>query len=445
MKTTLEDISAVKKKLLVEIESVEVDKKLNEAYRDLGKRAKIPGFRPGKVPRKILEGRFGSQVVEDVTKSLISETFPQAVNEVETFPLGPPLLEKETLKQGRNFKYSAVMEVRPRFEVKDYLGVDVEKEKFSVTDEDVRKQLEQIRESNGKLTSIDEQRPIQKDDYVILDYEGFEGDSPLEGIKSPNFLLKVGSNDFHPKFEESLIGLNKESETEIKVDFEKTYHHSKLAGKNVNFKVRITDIKEMALPDLNDEFVKNLGAEFKDLEDLKDKVRESITAQEEKRIDRDLKQRLMEKISAGVDFELPQVLVDSEVDYAIENIMQNLIRSGSNLEKAGISEEKLRVDFRPASENRVKDMLVLGEIAKGNEITVEDEDLSQGYKDLAATMGQDPETLRKYYEARNLVDSLKEKLLEEKTLNYLVEHANITEVDKIKKVEDNNKKEKDQK
>jgi trigger factor len=443
MKTTLEDISAVKKKLLIEVESLEVDKKLDEAYRDLGKRAKIPGFRPGKVPRKILEGRFGNQVVEDVTKGLISETFPLAINEVEAFPLGPPLLEKETLKQGQSFKYSAVMEVRPQFEVKDYLGLDVEKEKFSVTEEDVRKQLEQIRESNGKLTSIEEQRPVQKNDYVILDYEGFEGDSPLEGIKSPNFLLKVGSNDFHPKFEESLIGLNKESETEIKVDFEETYRHSKLAGKSVKFKTRITDIKEMVLPDLNDEFAKNLGAEFKDLADLKDKVRESITAQEKKGVDRDLKRRLMEKISAGVDFELPQVLVDSEVDYAIENIKQNLIRSGSNLEKAGISEEKIRKDFKPASEKHVKEMLILGEIAVQEKITVKEEDLSEGYKDLAATMGQDPETIRKYYEARKLVDSLKEKLLEEKTLNYLVEHANITEVDKIEQVEDNSKKEKD--
>jgi trigger factor len=151
----------------------------------------------------------------------------------------------------------------------------------------------------------------------------------------------------------------------------------------------------------------------------------------------------MEKISAGVDFELPQVLVDSEVDYAIENIKQNLIRSGSNLEKAGISEEKIRKDFKPASEKHVKEMLVLGEIARQEKITVEEDDLSEGYKDLAATMGQDTETLRKYYEARNLVDSLKEKLLEEKTLNYLVEHANITEVAKIEKVEDNNKKEKD--
>jgi trigger factor len=443
MKTTLEDISAVKKKLIVEIESSEIDKKLDEAYRDLGKRAKIPGFRPGKVPRKILEGRFGNQVVEDVTKNLISETFPKAINEVETFPLGPPLLEKETLKQGQSFKYSAVMEVRPQFEVKGYQGLDAEKEKFSVTDEDVLKQLEQIRESNGKLTSIEEQRPVKENDYVILDYEGFVGDSPLEGIKAPNFLLKVGSNDFHPKFEESLIGLNKGSETEIKVDFEETYRHSTLAGKSVKFKTKITDIKEMILPDLNDEFAKNLGAEFKDIEDLKDKVRESMTAQDKTRIERDLKQRLIGKISAGVDLELPQVLVDSETDYAVETLKQNLIRSGSNLEKAGLSEDKLRQDFRPSSEKRVKDMLVLGEIAKLEEITVEEEDLSQGYKDLAATMGQDPETLRKYYEARNIVDSLKEKLLEEKTLNYLVEHANITEVDKIEKIEDNNKKEKD--
>jgi trigger factor len=430
MKASLEDISSVKKKLLVEIESQEVDKKFNEAFKELGKKAKIPGFRPGKVPRKILERHFGNQVVEDVTKNLISETFPRAIEEVETFPYGPPLLEKEVLKQGQNFKYSAVMEVRPKFELKNCLGLEVEKDKCLVTEEDVQDQLNKIRQAHGKLNSIDQDRPIQRDDYVALDYTGFEGDQPLDGINSENFLLKVGGHEFHPKFEEALIGLNKDAEAEINVDFEDSYPHPKLAGKNIKFKVKIIDIKEMVLPELNDEFAQNLGSDLKDFQDLKNKVRETITAQEEKRIDRETKQRLLEKISDDVDFELPQVLVESELDYAVENVKQSIIRSGSNLEKAGLSEAKLRQDFRATSEKRVREMLILGEIADQEKITLDEDDIAEGFKNLAATTGQDPDTLRKYYETRNLLDSLREKLLEEKTLNYLIEHANIIEVNK---------------
>lgn len=431
MKTSLEEISPVKKKLSIEIESKEVDKKLNKAYRELGKKAKIAGFRPGKVPRNILEIRFSAQVGEDVTRDLISETLPLAMQEVEIFPLGTPLLEKDLLKEGQNFKYSAVMEVRPEFVVKDYLKIEVEKEKLSISEEDVRKQLEQIREANGKLTTIDQDRPVKKDDYVVIDYEVFEQGKPLDGIKSRNFLMKVGSHEFHPGFDEALIGLHKGDETEIRVDFEKDHYHLKLAGRKVDFKVKVTEIKEMVLSELNDDFARNLGADIKDLEDLKSKVRESFIANEEKRIDKDLKKRILEKISANVDFELPQTLIESELDYAVESVKQNLTRSGSSLEKAGLSEEKLREDFKPTAKNRVKELLILGEIAKQDNIELSEEDLADSYKKIAENIGQDIETVRKYYEAKNLVGSLKEKLLEEKTLNYIVENAKILKVDKI--------------
>ena len=429
MRTNLEDITSVKKKLSVEIESEEVDRKFNKVYKELGKQVKIPGFRPGKVPRKILERHIGSQVTEDVAKDLINETFPGALDEVKTFPLGVPTLEKETLKQGQDFKYSAIMEVRPQFEIDKYLGLEVEKETFSVTEQDVQDQLAQIRNAHGTLTSIDSDRAIKKNDHVVLDYQGFEKGQPIEEIHASNFLLKVGGNDFHPKFEESLIGLKKDGEAEIKVEFESGYPHTKLAGKTVDFKVKILDIKKMVLPELNDEFAQNLGADLKDLKDLNNKVRETILAQEEKRIDSELKQNLLKKISDSVDFELPQTLVEAEIEQVVENVKQNLIRSGSNLEKTGLSEEKLRKDFRPASEKRVKNLLILGEIAKQEKLAVNEEDLNRGFKDLAASTGQDAETLRKYYQARNLMDALEEKLLEEKTLNYLVENATISLID----------------
>ncbi len=427
--TTLEDISPVKK-LLIEIDSKEVDKKLNQAYGEIRKTAKIPGFRPGKVPRKILETYFGSQVIDDVTRGLISESFPKAVDEVKTFPLGQPILEKEALKQGQDFNYSAIIEVRPEFEVKDYLGVDVEKELFSISEEDVQKRLEEIREANGKMASIEEERQIRDGDFVIVDYEGFEDSQLVEDVKSSNLLVKVGKNDFHPKFDEALIGLKKEDETEVDIDFEENFYHTKLAGKSVNFKIKIVDIKELVLPELNDEFASNLGADLKDLDSLKNELKNAITSQEEKRIDSELKQRLLEKISEGIDFELPEVLVDAEIDFSARRLNDNLERSGSSLEKAGISEAGLKKEFRPASEKRVREMLILDRIAKQDEIDINDDDLEEGYGKLAESMGQDVETVKKYYEARGQVDALKEELLKEKTLNYLVNHANISEVER---------------
>jgi trigger factor len=430
MKTTLEDISPVKKKLLIEIDSKEVDKKLNHAYGEIRKSAKIPGFRPGKVPRKILETYFGNQVIDDVTRELISDSFPKAVDEAKTFPLGQPILEKETLKQGQEFSYSAIMEVRPEFEVKDHLGLDVEKEILSISEEDVQKRLEEIREANGKMVSIEEERQIRDGDFVIIDYEGFEDGQPMEDVKSSNQLVKVGKNDLHPKFDEALIRLKKEDETEVDIDFEEDFYHAKLAGKSVNFKIKTADIKELVLPELNDEFASNLGADLKDLDSLKNELKNAITSQEEKRIDSEIKQRLLEKISEGIDFELPEVLVEAEINFSLGRLNDNLEKSGSSLEKAGITEAGLRKEFRPASEKRVREMLILDRIAKQDKIDIDDDDLEKGYGKLAESMGQDIETVKKYYEARGQLDSLKEELLKEKTLNYLVDHANISEIEK---------------
>jgi trigger factor len=435
MKTRLEEISPVKKKLEVEVEAGEVNKRIEEAYRELRKGVKLPGFRPGKVPRKILERRFGDQVVDDVTRRLVNETLPKAVEETKTIPISMPVIENEILKSGQNFKYSALMEVRPEFELKDYMGLEVEKEIFSVREEDVEAQLEEIRKTHGQLSSVETERGIKEEDFAVIEYEGLEDGKALEGIKNSNFLVKVGGHDFHPDFERALIGLKKGDVSEFDVDFEEDYFQPKLAGKSVRFKVKVLDIKEMNLPELNDEFAKNLGADFKDLNELKNKIRETLTEREEKRVDRELKMRLLKKVSDSVDFALPESLVESELNGAVENIRQNLLRSGSNLEKAGLDEKKLKQDLRSASEKRVKDMLVLGELARSNDLKITEAELLGGFKDLALSSGQDPETLRQYYEANNLRESFRQQLLEEKTLNYLVKGANIFEVeaDKIKR------------
>ncbi len=429
MKASLEDISQVKKKLSVEIDAKEVNKKFNSAYGKIGKQTKIPGFRPGKVPRKILESYFGKQVEADVVSELVNESFPQAVDETKAFPLGQPELEKGPVKQNEKFIYSATMEVRPQFEVKDYLGLEAEKEIASIGEAEVDRKLEQIREANGKLESLTEPRPIQEEDFVVINYQGFENDQPLEGIKDENFLLNVGKGDFHKKFDEALVGLNKDDKKEIVIDFEEDYFNNNLRGKTVRFDVSIVDVKERNLPELNDEFAKNLGADFEDLEGLKKQIEENVVAQEENRVEQDLKRRLIGKISEGTEFEVPEALVDAEVEFSIKGLQSNFERSGANFEMAGLSPERLEQQFRPLSESRVRERLILGQVALQDDITISDDEFTEGLEKLAQGMGQDVETIRKYYEARGEIDILNEQMLEEKTLNYLVENAKVKEVE----------------
>ncbi|MFZ7111085.1 MAG: trigger factor [Desulfatiglandales bacterium] len=438
MKATVEDITSVKKKLIVEIDSEDMAQKLNEAYRLLAKKAKVPGFRMGKTPRRILERYYGSGLMEDLYRDLISETLPTAVEENKIYPINAPAIEKEPFKTGGSFKYSAVMEVKPEFELKDYTGLEIEKEIVSLTDEDVERHIEDIRKGRGSLDSIEEDRGLQMGDFAVIDYEGFERNIPIEGLKAENFLLEIGSKNFHPKFEEALVGLKKNETADITVSFDEKHLHEKLAGKTVEFKVRVVDIKALVLPELNDEFVKDLGAEINDgVEGLRKQIKENLTERERQRVDRDMKTRLLRKISDSVEFELPESLVEAELRSAVENIKQNFIRSGSSLERAGISEKKIREDFRIASERRVKNLLILGEIAKQNGITVRDEELDEEFRRMALGIGQDLQVVRSYYEANEAVESIRDKLTEEKTLNYLVEGANIIEVEaeKIKSIE----------
>lgn len=429
MKTSVEDISSVQKKITVAIPAEKVDEKINTAYKDLRKRAKIPGFRPGKVPRNILESHYGAQVAEDVARDLVNDTLLKAAEEHHVIPLTMPVVENALVKGGKDFEYTAIMEVRPDFDLESYKELELEKEKCHITEEQVDKELEQVRKGQGQLQALEDNRAVQDGDYVTIDYEAFDGDVSVEGLKATNYLLQVGSGDFHPDFERALIGLNVGDSTEAKVDFAADHHHTQLAGKSLKFNGKIKSIKTLILPELDDEFAKGLGSEFKDLAHLKEKIRENLVKREESRVDKDVKNQLMDKLAAHAEFELPECLVRFEVDTAMRTVRDNLIRSGSSFEKAGLDEAKIREEMRPSSEKRVRNMLILEKIADKEALEVGEMDLDEGFKKAAEAMGQDPKMLRQYYEANRLMDSFKQKLLEEKTLNYLLEGAKISEVE----------------
>ena len=429
MKTNIEDISSVKKRLNIEVEAEEIDRRIDEAYKNVARQAQVKGFRTGKVPRNILEKFYCGKVMEDVTNNIIRDTLPSAIDEIKKFPLSMPAIENEDLKPGQAFKYSASIEIRPEFELKDYKGIEAQKENIAVTDEDVRKQIDQIREARGSLNPVAEDRGVKDGDYVIIDYEAFEEGQAIEDINGADFPLKIGAKHFYQGVEEALIGVKKGAPAEIRTDFDKDYFHSKLAGKSVEFKVKVKDIKEISLPELNDEFIKGLGGEFSTLEDLRNKIREDMISDEERRVDNQLKLRLLKKISDTVDFELPESLVEYEINASIENIKQRMARSGSGIEKSGVDQSKLREEIKPAAEKSVKNMFIIGEIASQNKISVGEDDLTEGFHRMAKDFGANGEMIRQYYEANDLMDSYRNTLLREKTLNYLVENARIIAVD----------------
>ena len=431
MRTNLEDISSVKKKIMVVIEADNVDKKLDEAYRDVQKKARIPGFRRGKVPRYILEKRFADQVIDDVSTALVKETFADAIKEIDIVPITEPVLNKETqLRQGEDFTYSVTLEVRPTFDLPEYMGIEIEKEKLVVDDQKVNDRIEKIREARGSLSSVEEERPVQKGDFVVVNYEAFDGDVLLEDMTAKGAVIRIGDNRIHSEFDEALVGATRGDKREVSVVFDENDSRPVLAGKKIRFNVEVVDIKSLDLPDLDDDFVKQLDPSLKDVEDFKNRVREIITEEEKRRIERETKTKLLESIADKVDFELPQGVVNNELEAIVSNVKRELVGQGTDLERMGISEEKVREDFRESAEKRVKNMFILGEIATRENIELSDDDVDRELEAIAKTTNQSLETIRKYYEENNMMVKLKESLMEAKTLSFLLDNAKIVEKEK---------------
>jgi trigger factor len=431
MRTHVEEIGQVKRRITVEIEAEKVLLKYDQALRELSKKAKVKGFRPGKTPRTILEQYYGTQITNEVKNDLIRESFPQVLDETGLSPLGSPSIEDGTFNRGESFSYTIEMEVRPDFEITDYMGLAVEKEIPNISENTVDRKLEELRQAHAQLTPVEEGRGVREGDYAIIDYAGFWNGKSLDHMRGEDFAVLVGSGQFYPELERGIVGMKKDDEKELTVEFDTDFSDRRLAGKTVAFRLRVKDIKEKDLPDLNDEFAKQLGDEFPSLDVLKERLSEEIAVQEEQRVEREVKNRLVKKIAGTVDFEIPESLVEREIEQSIASIKQSMLRSGSRFESAGISEEKMRDELRPAAETKIKEDFVLGKIAAMENITVDERDTSDGFQRLASQTGKDPAALERFYETNNLMDSFKGQLLKEKTLNHLMRGAKITEVEQI--------------
>jgi trigger factor len=424
MKASVEEISSIKKKVSIEIPEDQVTQEVESFYKDLGKKAKIKGFRPGKVPRDILERYFKDYIKAEVIQKLIQDTYPQALSEADLQPVSPPVIDPGEFENGKPFQYSAVIEVKPDIKLEGYTGLKIEGKKEEVKDEEVGERLKALQNLHANLKAISEARPIQAGDYVIIDYEASMDGKPLEGGKAIDFTVEVGSGQFIPALEEKLIGLKPEEEKEIEISFPEDYGYKKWAGKTISFHVKIKEIKEKILPPLDDEFAKDLG-DYASFEELKAKLKGEIEKEKELGLERQLKDQVVDQLLEANPFEVPDSLVEEQAKAMVSDTKLRLAAQGVVLKNLSVSEEKLQEDYKVMAQKQVRTFLILEKIAGQEGIAVTDDEADDRLREMSERMHQKFDVVKRYYEKNGLLPEVKDGIIRDKTLNFLLEKANI--------------------
>lgn len=425
MDVNIEEISPLKKKVTVEIPVEMVSKEIDSAYEGLKKKAKIKGFRPGKAPRSILERYFKDYVKAEVIQKLIEETYQNAISENNLNPISPPLIDPGELEAGKSFQYTAIIEVKPDFQLEEYLGLKIEASREPIKDEEIEERLKNLQNMHASLKTVDEQRPVQAGDYVIIDYEAKEGGKTLEGGKAINFSVEIGNGQFIKELEEKLIGMKIDEEKEIEISFPKDYGYKKWANKKISFHVRIKEIKEKILPPIDDEFAMDVGG-YSSLEELKARLKEEIEREKELEWKRQLKEKIVDQLIEKNRFEVPESMIERQAKILVSNAKLRLATQGLSLKNLDTTEDELLKEYQDLAERQVRTMLILEKIAEKEGISISEDEIENRFKELSEETNQKLDLIKRYYERNELITDLKKEMLMEKTLNFLFDRAEIT-------------------
>lgn len=386
-------------KLTIEVSAEDLEKALQNAYNKQKKNISVPGFRKGKVPRQMVEKMYGAEIFyEDAANALIPEAYAKAYDECELTLASQPEIEVTQIEKGKPFIFTALVAVKPEVKLGEYKGVEVDKYSNRVTAKEIDAKLEEERNKNARTITV-EGRPVQNDDEVILDFEGFVDGVPFEGGKGENYNLTIGSGTFIPGFEEQLVGVEAGAEVEVNVTFPEDYHSEDLKGKAATFKCTVHEIKAKELPELDDEFAAEVS-EFDTLEELKadikakmkeQKVAEGKKAQEDQAID---------AVIAASEMDIPEAMIKTEARQMVESFARNIQQQGLTFEQymqfTGMNPDKMVEEMTPQAEKRIQTRLVLEAIVAAENITVSDEKLNEEIAKMAEMYGMKAEELQSY-------------------------------------------------
>ena len=426
MEAKVEEIGTLTRKITVTLPATDVKKKLDKQYSKLQKESKMKGFRRGKVPRSIIEKSYKPQVEAEVGEKLVQDTYFDVIEKEKIDAVVHPEILEHSYNEDGSFTYAAQVDIRPQFEVEGYKEIEIEKPKTEVTDEDIDKELKMLQRQMAPLKSA-EDREVKEGDIVVIDYQGYHKGNLMKQVKNENSSVEVGSGQMGVDFEKKLIGMKKGDEASHEVEFPEKHPNPILAGKKVEFKVSLKDIKERILADLDDEFAKDVGKEFSTLEDLKTSIREKLTKEREESAEGELTDSIMQAILKDNEFEGPKRLVDFEIEQMIKQTEEQLEKSGMNLEAAGLSKEMLAQNNEPVASQRVRGDFILKKIAEVEDIKIKDEDMDRGFKRIGDQYNMSVAQVKEFFKSRDDLLPLMNELLNEKVLNYLREQVKFKE------------------
>lgn len=430
MKPTVENVSKLERKMSFQIPPEEVAKAFEKSYKELQKTAEIKGFRKGKVPMDKVKALYSDRVQSNVIQRLVEENFFKALDEAKLDPINQPQLDMKPLEEGKPFSFSLTFEVHPEVVLKKYEGLEVQKEKLNLDASHVDKTLENIRKNQAQTVPVLEDRAAQKGDVAVINFDGYVDGAPLEGGKGENHPLELGSNSFIEGFEDAVVGMKVGSEKTAKLKFPDTYHVAAIAGKPVEFKIKLNELKKHELAELNNEFAEKIG--FKTVEDLKEAILKDYTSSEEKRIQEDFKNRLLKELTVANPMEVPQTLLDRQKDALKQDMNQRMGQMGMNEQQFQEYVSKWDKDFTETATFIVQSSYIVSKIADQENLNATSADVDAKIQFYIAQTGIEEARIRQIYDQPENRKRLMNTITEEKVIEFLTSKAKVSEVPKEK-------------
>ena len=413
--------------LTIEVGAAEFQAAIEKAYQKMRRKINVPGFRPGKAPRKLIEGMYGAEVFyEEAINIAFPDAYEAAVKEQELQVVGYPAVELVGEATQDGFTFKATVPVYPEVTLGAYKGLSAPKDEVKVSAADVDERIKNLQDRNARLVSVE--REAKEGDTTVIDFEGFLNGVPFDGGKGTNYNLELGSHSFVPGFEEQVAGMKAGEEKDIDITFPEDYT-PELAGKAVVFHVKVHEVKEKEVPALDDEFAKDVS-EFDTLKDLKADIKKKIAEERQRDADRAFENALMEQVAENITADIPDAMVDAQARQFVDNFKMQIAQSGipfdQYLKMTGMTEEKLLEDAKDPALRQVRVDLAVAAIIKAEDIQVTDEDVEAEYQKLAEQYNMDLETVKKYLPA----DQTKEQLANQKAVAVVVENATAAKPEK---------------
>lgn len=417
----IEELSPTKRKLNINVPKEIIQSETDTAYNELKATAKIPGFRPGKVPQSILVKKFGKDVEAQIIERVVPRFYMEAIKEADIEPVTYPDIEDQVvLKPGEELNFSVTVEIKPVIGKVDFEGIKLEAIESGIDEADLDRSIISMQESRALYSATDE--ALKEEDMAIMDSDAFIDDEPREELTNKDFPFVLGSESMPKEFTDALMGKKKGDTAEVSLNFEADYQNKELAGKTALFKLTVKEAKKKNLPPLDDEFAKEAG--FDTMEKLKEAIRENLVKRKEGEINLQHKKVILDALIKKYDFDVPETMVEGELNSIIENAKETAMKKGETLK----SDEELRTDNEKAARENVKSVLLIETIGKQEKVEVNENDIKEAIEEIAVRNHMKPEEVTKLYAAREgSIDALRSRLFADKVLEYILERSTIEE------------------